>query len=683
MNRTHKHIINKVFVDVNTGSKKTAFALKDNIDGFLKDEIFPYMESYFKTLEKELPTEVIKISKLKLEVTANSKNNFETLRESLKKQIKHEINKIVTNPDNEESNAVFLSAIKSKQETIVFFLENGVMPWWQTKKESLEFNEKAIVKLFKSNSFRVLFIKKIEKYNVKNRFINQFSNTQIITILSEVFKNKITSLIELDKVINRLINQLNPIHRQWFWERIIQYCIDKNEANLVSKLVMVLEAMPKKENNTITELVRQMLNVIDKTILNKIKTKDALRIKNSKTKELERKQTSNAFKGVLGNFNSIEKEESLNEDKIENSQEKPNGITEKLTENNVEEHQYYVSGKKQKRNSLGKEEANKEAFKREEKIDSNKSCNVKNIQEEKIKKESVQKNKSEVQNTAKEINNTLENNIEKEDVTNKLYKEVNALKNNGKKEINEGGETINKTGFGKQERENKTLSIKEKNKEEKLLNKESVLKNKILKTSKVENTKDSRKLSKIKQEELFGLINKESTKSLFSKENKGEYYVKNAGLIILHPYLKNFFTACELLSEANEIKDPELAVHLLHYMATKREGQYESNMVFEKFLCGIAIKQSIRREVVIPEDLKQKAEDLLKAVVEHWKALNNASTDLLRNEFLQRSGKLSFKNKNPKVIVERKVFDLLLDKLPWTLSLSKLPWIDKLIYTDW
>ena len=166
-------------------------------------------------------------------------------------------------------------------------------------------------------------------------------------------------------------------------------------------------------------------------------------------------------------------------------------------------------------------------------------------------------------------------------------------------------------------------------------------------------------------------------------DEKGEYHIENAGLIILHPYLKDFFANCGLLDENNDVLNPELAIHLLHYLATKKEQQFESNMVFEKFLCGIAIEQSIRREVVIPEIMKQRAEDLLEAIVLHWGALNNASTDLLRNEFLQRSGKLSFKTENPKIIIERKVHDILLDRLPWTLGLCKLPWINKLIFTDW
>jgi hypothetical protein len=137
------------------------------------------------------------------------------------------------------------------------------------------------------------------------------------------------------------------------------------------------------------------------------------------------------------------------------------------------------------------------------------------------------------------------------------------------------------------------------------------------------------------------------------------------------------------LGNDSKITDPELAIHLLHYIATKKEKQFENKMIFEKFLCGVPIQKTIRRNIKISDELKQKSEELLEAVIANWTSLNSASTDLLRNEFLQRSGKISFKEDNPKIIVERKVYDILLDKIPWTLSLCKLPWNSKLIFTDW
>lgn len=105
--------------------------------------------------------------------------------------------------------------------------------------------------------------------------------------------------------------------------------------------------------------------------------------------------------------------------------------------------------------------------------------------------------------------------------------------------------------------------------------------------------------------------------------------------------------------------------------------------MFEKFLCNVPIHQSIARDIVISEAVKEKAEELLQSVVQNWGILKNASTDLVRYEFLQRSGRLDLTKDNPQITVERKTQDILLDKLPWNYSLCKLPWMNNLIFTDW
>lgn len=167
-----------------------------------------------------------------------------------------------------------------------------------------------------------------------------------------------------------------------------------------------------------------------------------------------------------------------------------------------------------------------------------------------------------------------------------------------------------------------------------------------------------------------------------SDKTPSDLYIENAGLILLHPYLKQLLLNCELL-EGNEMNDPETAAHLLQYIATKKEMQFEHHMVFEKFLCNIPIDRPINRNIELTPDLKMHAEEMLRAVVANWQALGKASVDLLRNEYLQRPGKLILTEDNPKVIVERKTQDILLEKLPWSIGLCKLPWKKKIIFTDW
>lgn len=160
-------------------------------------------------------------------------------------------------------------------------------------------------------------------------------------------------------------------------------------------------------------------------------------------------------------------------------------------------------------------------------------------------------------------------------------------------------------------------------------------------------------------------------------------YVQNAGLVILHPFIKELFKNCELLDKDNKLTNKELAAHILHYAASKKENDYEHAMLFEKFLCGIPLNESIKREIKIDNEHKKHIEEMLNAVVEHWSALKNTSIDVLRSEFLQREGKLDWSETNPKLTIERKTQDLLLEKIPWNISIVKIPWIEKLIYIQW
>lgn len=178
-------------------------------------------------------------------------------------------------------------------------------------------------------------------------------------------------------------------------------------------------------------------------------------------------------------------------------------------------------------------------------------------------------------------------------------------------------------------------------------------------------------------EEAF-LLPKESG----THEPSSGYYMENAGLMLLHPYLKQLFINCKLL-EGSDIAHPEIAVHLLHYTATQQEMQYEHQMMFEKFLCNIPWDQPINRNIKLSSDLKLQAEEMLRAALHNWPEMKKASLELLRHEYLQRVGKLVLSEDNPKVIVERKTQDILLDKLPWNIGLCKLPWKNKIIFTDW
>jgi hypothetical protein len=160
-------------------------------------------------------------------------------------------------------------------------------------------------------------------------------------------------------------------------------------------------------------------------------------------------------------------------------------------------------------------------------------------------------------------------------------------------------------------------------------------------------------------------------------------FIENGGLIILHPFLPHFFQEIGLLDENKQINNPDLAVQVLHYIATGTENPWEHNLLFEKFLCGIPLNDPIDKAASLTSEIKTEIDELFKSLVEHWSVLKNSSPELIRHEFLTRNGKLFRDSVSARLIMERKTPDILLDQLPWGISIVKFPWSTNILYTTW
>lgn len=170
-----------------------------------------------------------------------------------------------------------------------------------------------------------------------------------------------------------------------------------------------------------------------------------------------------------------------------------------------------------------------------------------------------------------------------------------------------------------------------------------------------------------------------------SKEDIEDNLVKQAGLIIIHPFITGFFKKLGFIENSKNILNEkmETAVQVLHYLATGANYFFEANLIFEKFLCNYPIGIPVRRESMLNEEIKSTSNKLLSDVISLWPALKNTSPDGLRQMFFQRDGKLIQKDGNFRLIVERKAQDILLEKLNWSLSLVKIPFRKELLFIDW
>lgn len=158
--------------------------------------------------------------------------------------------------------------------------------------------------------------------------------------------------------------------------------------------------------------------------------------------------------------------------------------------------------------------------------------------------------------------------------------------------------------------------------------------------------------------------------------------IGNAGLVLIALYLPAFFRNIGLL-EDGKLTDIPRTVVLLRYLVYESEVFQEFEVVLEKILCGVPLAASVEAGHRISIEEKEQAEALLQSVIEHWTVLKNTTPSGLRNSFLQREGRIVFKNNQWELAVQKQAHDILLEYIPWNISLIKLPWMEHLLTVKW
>lgn len=160
-------------------------------------------------------------------------------------------------------------------------------------------------------------------------------------------------------------------------------------------------------------------------------------------------------------------------------------------------------------------------------------------------------------------------------------------------------------------------------------------------------------------------------------------YVDNAGLVLLHPFLPQLFTASACLQDYKIVQTGR-ALALLHYLASGEPVAHEYDLVLPKVLCNIDVPVPVETLTELSLEERSEADALLTAVVKHWDVLRNTSIDSLRGTFILRPGKLLRRGDGDwQLHVEYRSCDILLDSLPWNIATIKLPWMQNLLWVEW
>ncbi|WP_153801258.1 contractile injection system tape measure protein [Foetidibacter luteolus] len=180
-----------------------------------------------------------------------------------------------------------------------------------------------------------------------------------------------------------------------------------------------------------------------------------------------------------------------------------------------------------------------------------------------------------------------------------------------------------------------------------------------------------------------------SHKRAVKKSSVNELYIQNAGLVLLHPFLFALFTHAGYLNGDKMFKDEDAAsaaLLLSQYLATGEKHFPEYELPLNKILCGFPPGMPVKSRLEADDAVFEEAETLLQQVCVMWKMNGtpvNMSNAGLRSSFLQRAGKLSYKENNWLLQVEQKTYDVVLSSLPWGIGVIKNELMTDMLWVEW
>ena len=198
---------------MNTSNVETAHSIKNNIDVFLRDELFPQLEMLFD--DYQFRDEIIRFDEININLSLQKREDFNGLKYEIYNQLKEKIDSRVNHGFQSENakNNDFNFGKKDVQkvstdlnisEVFLFFIENGYLPWFGKEEHINTFiNAENWSKTLKNESF----VHKLNHVLVTNelaveRFILQFSDVIFLEYLihnnSEI-KKEIPGILKIIK----------------------------------------------------------------------------------------------------------------------------------------------------------------------------------------------------------------------------------------------------------------------------------------------------------------------------------------------------------------------------------------------------------------------------------------------------------------------------------------------------
>jgi len=246
-----KHIISKIFVDVNVNSVENATKIKNNIEVFLKHNFLSSIENYLNTIHID-KNKILQIDNLILNIDLKSIYLLEKI-DLFTESFKNEINKHVKDqltPITETENSRLMSVQDKISEAFFSFLKTGERPWYIDEDSFNKiFDAQVLKEIRKSDKFRIEFDKILNHHDAFKRLILQFSNENLILFFGKELATQSSQFI---KDFNRIFSLKLQPH---FWKIIAGFYKTKDKDELYFSVFKLIETSEINTENTCQDAI--------------------------------------------------------------------------------------------------------------------------------------------------------------------------------------------------------------------------------------------------------------------------------------------------------------------------------------------------------------------------------------------------------------------------------------------
>ena len=219
------HIIEKVNIEVDVRDMPTALDIRDHVQRFLYDKVFPELETVLNSLS--LKEHSFRTGSLSLDLNFTSKENFEA---TFSARALKELNQMLTGqireniPEEKEVQFEKKSAGEKQWEVLLYFLKRGTIPWFASKDQDW-LNENELTGFLASTStwkhafFELIRDNALAARRLVLQFPGQFVSSFIGAFLGRDLNTIAPDLIKNTRTENHTLQRQDFL----FFYRLLEY----------------------------------------------------------------------------------------------------------------------------------------------------------------------------------------------------------------------------------------------------------------------------------------------------------------------------------------------------------------------------------------------------------------------------------------------------------------------------